>query len=93
MRQWTKLAWLGLWMGVGSLAAAETTFPYTAYVQSSSTSVLAGASIDSLATGRLKQGDQVQVYRHQGDWAGIRPPHSSFSWVAGDRAASGSSRK
>ncbi len=83
-----RLIWIYiLWALLTPTAYAfdtETVFPYTAYVQSSSTSVLSGPNVSFYATDRLKQGDQVEVYRHDQEWAAIRPPAGSFSWVPVD---------
>ncbi len=65
-------------------ADADPPFPYTAYIQSSSTSVLSGPNVSFYATDRLKQGDRIEVYRHDAEWAAIRPPAGSFSWVSVD---------
>ncbi|MEM7313089.1 MAG: hypothetical protein AAF497_08040, partial [Planctomycetota bacterium] len=61
--------------------ADDGSFPYTAFVESSTASVLSGPGVEFYATERLKWGTKVEVYRHQAKWAAIRPPAGSFSWV------------
>ena len=64
----------------GTLLATEE-FPYEAYVTKSSTTVLSGPGVDFYSCDRLELGDRVEVYRHDDEWAAIRPPSGCFSWV------------
>jgi hypothetical protein len=64
--------------------AAEQEFPYTAYVAVSQASIRSGPGRNFYATGKLDQRETVEVYRHEGDWCGIRPTAGSFSWVKAD---------
>jgi uncharacterized protein YgiM (DUF1202 family) len=58
-------------------------FPYTAYVSSADVYVRSGPGKNYYPTDKLKKGEKVEVYRHDpGGWYAIRPPRSSFSWVA-----------
>jgi uncharacterized protein YraI len=64
-------------------AAAQQTFPYTAYVTSDDVFVRSGPGENYYATDKLKAGTPVEVYRHDpGGWYAIRPPKDSFSWVS-----------
>ena len=64
-------------------AAAEQTFPYTAYVTADDVFVRSGPGENYYATDKLKAGTPVEVYRHDpGGWYAIRPPKDSFSWVS-----------
>ncbi len=74
-------------LGRLNFATAETDFPYAAFVAKSSTSVMSGPDVKFYATSRLKWGSRVDVYRHDGEWAAIRPPEGSFSWVPLDAVA------
>ncbi len=67
-----------------STLATEVTFPYVAFVESHSASVLSGPGTEFYATERLKWGSKVEVYRHEEKWAAIRPSADSFSWVPAD---------
>jgi uncharacterized protein YraI len=64
-------------------AAAQTTFPYTAYVTADDVYVRSGPGENYYPTDKLKVGTAVEVYRHDpGGWYAIRPPKGSFSWVS-----------
>jgi hypothetical protein len=64
-------------------AAAEQTFPYTAYVTAVDVFVRSGPGENYYPTDKLKVGTAVEVYRHDpGGWYAIRPPKDSFSWVS-----------
>jgi hypothetical protein len=66
---------------IGSVGHAES-FPYTAYVTLDSSSVRSGPGDNFYPTSRLRWAELVEVYRHDAqDWAAIRPPLTSFSWV------------
>ncbi len=68
---------------LGSSAAAQPTFPYTAYVTADEVFVRSGPGDNYYATDKLKAGTPVEVYRHDpGGWYAIRPPKDSFSWVS-----------
>jgi hypothetical protein len=64
--------------------AAEQEFPYTAYVVTRETMARSAPGRNYYATEKLDQGAKIEVYRHEGDWCGIRPPAESFSWVRAD---------
>ncbi len=56
--------------------------PQVFRVSSAEVLVRSGPGEDFYATSMLKKGSEVQVYRvDQGDWAAIRPPEGSFSWI------------
>lgn len=64
---------------------AEVTFPYTATVQSDQATVHGGPGEDFYTTDPVPRGAKVEVYRHdQNDWCAIRPPATSFSWIAAE---------
>ncbi len=63
---------------------AEAAFPYTATV-SGEAAIHSGPGDQFYETDRLGAGSEVEVWRHDGDgWCAIRPPASSFSWVAAE---------
>jgi len=70
------------------LAAALTSttlaqqFPYEAYVTAAAVNVRAVPDRQHQPTDVLPAGSKVTVYRHHGEYAAIRPPEGSFSWVA-----------
>lgn len=55
--------------------------PYWARVIREDAAVRSGPGEQYYATDRLRVEEFVQVFRHDGDWAAVRPPHASFSWV------------
>jgi uncharacterized protein YgiM (DUF1202 family) len=58
-------------------------FPYKAAVARDRTLVRCGPGDDHYATDELSRGTEIEVYRRaEGGWLAIRPPKSSFSWVA-----------
>ena len=64
-------------------AAAESTFPYKAYITADDVYVRSGPGDNYYPTDKLKTGTEVEVYRHDpGGWFAIRPPKDSFSWVS-----------
>lgn len=66
-----------------SLAGGEAAFPYKAYITSDDVHVRSGPGMNYYATDTLKQGQTVEVYRHEpGGWCAIRPPEGSFSWIS-----------
>lgn len=70
------------WSMLIALAAAEESFPYTAYVTSDDVYVRSGPGKNYYPTEKLVRGAEVEVYRHDpGGWFAIRPPQDSFSWV------------
>jgi SH3-like domain-containing protein len=80
---WRWIWTLGLAIGAcaGSVAAAE--LPYYAYVTSDDVYVRSGPGRNYYPTDKLRKGQRVEVYRHDpGGWLAIRPPRSSFAWVA-----------
>jgi uncharacterized protein YraI len=63
--------------------AASPKFPYKAAVTSDEVYVRSGPGQDYYPTDKLKQGDVVEIYRHDpGGWYAIRPTRGSFSWVS-----------
>jgi len=72
------------WSLLCAVAAAEETFPYTAYVTSEDVYVRSGPGKNYYPTEKLVRGSEVEVYRHDpGGWFAIRPPQGSFAWVTG----------
>jgi hypothetical protein len=68
---------------MGRVAAQEDqTFPYTAYVSGNRCQIRCGPGDDHYVTETLNHGDAVEVHRREGGWLAIRPPGTSFSWVA-----------
>ncbi len=63
--------------------AAAQTFPYKAHITGHEVYVRSGPGEDYYPTGKLREGAEVEVYRHDpGDWLAIRPPKGSFTWVS-----------
>lgn len=63
--------------------AAEESFPFKAFVANDRTQLRSGPGDDHYSTDELQRGVEVEVYRRaEGGWLAIRPPQSSFSWVA-----------
>lgn len=81
MRATYMIGILVVCMTHSAIASNEITFPYTAYVDNSGTTVLSGPGHKYYATDRLEWGTRVEVFSHQGRWAAISPPAESFSWV------------
>lgn len=66
-----------------SLIGAENPFPYKAYVSADNVNVRSGPGQSYYATDALKEGQEVEVYKHEpGGWCAIRPPAGSFSWIS-----------
>ena len=64
---------------------ADEAFPYVAYVLGDDVYVRSGPGENYYPTDKLARGTAVEVYRHDpGGWYAIRPPETSFSWVASD---------
>lgn len=58
--------------------------PYDATIMAPEVEVRSGPSADAkyYATGKLRQGEKVQVLREEdGGWLAIKPPPGSFSWI------------
>jgi len=65
-------------------AFGEQSFPYTAYITTDDVYVRSGPGQSYYPTDKLKEGDKVEIYRHDpGGWYAIRPVEGSFSWVSG----------
>ena len=63
---------------------AEQAFPFVAQVTTEG-AIYAGPSQDFYVTDRVPVGSDVEVYRQTDDgWCAIRPPQSSFSWLAAE---------
>lgn len=79
------LAVSGCWTSNSSIAqvgAQGLDFPYQAIVLRDEAPIHSGPGDVHYATQRLKQGDVVEVYRHDpGGWCAIRPVAGSFSLV------------
>ena len=74
---------VALVVAVTPSVGAGQTFPYKAYVTTNDVYVRSGPGEGYYATGKLKSGAEVEIYRHDpGGWCAIRPPAGSFSWVA-----------
>lgn len=72
----------GIGFGDRSFAQESIDFPYQALVSKDGASVRSGPGAVHYATQTLKQGDSVEVYRHDLDsWCAIRPLDNSFSLV------------
>ena len=64
------------------LVGGDLEFPYQALVLRDGASIQSGPGQVHYPTQRLKQGDAVEVYRHDpGGWCAIRPVAGSFSLV------------
>lgn len=61
--------------------ALAQNFPYGAKVRTKSATVRSGPGAKYYHTDRLPFGSRVEVYRHDDDWAAIRPPKGSYSWI------------
>ncbi len=68
------------WCGA---APAGDQFPYEARIVLPEVEVRCGPGWNYYATGILRKGDNVKIYRQEpGGWLAIRPPKDSFGWVA-----------
>jgi uncharacterized protein YraI len=68
---------------LAALHAAADEFPYRGMVRADGVYVRSGPGTSYYPTGQLREGDIVEVYRHDpGGWLAIRPPPGSFTWVA-----------
>jgi len=66
-------------------ARAEDGLPYFARVAGKEAIVRSGPSEDFYVTDRLSTGTEVEVFRHdKRDWAAIRPPQGSSSWISAE---------
>lgn len=66
-----------------SASAAADQFPYRGVINADDVYVRSGPGQDYYPTEKLKQGEVVEVYRHDpGGWYAVRPPASSYSWVS-----------
>jgi uncharacterized protein YgiM (DUF1202 family) len=66
-----------------SILADQRTPPYKAYVSADDVYVRSGPGRNYYPSGKLKTGDQVDVYRHDpGGWYAIKPIEGSFAWVS-----------
>ena len=59
----------------------------SAIVQREPAMVRSGPGSEFYPTQSLSVGDEVEVYRYDGDWAAIRPPTGSFSWLSAEHVA------
>ncbi len=70
-------------LGALVVQAGERATPYKAYISSTDVYVRSGPGKNYYPTGKLAEGTEVEVYRHDpGGWYAIRPPEGSFSWVS-----------
>ena len=83
-RTLAAFSWIYLSIGMASDFVRAESFPYGAYVKTNAASVRSGPGAEFYATDRLDHGSRVEVYRHDGRWAAIRPPDGSFSWIPVD---------
>lgn len=68
--------------GLSMVSGDEPTFPYQAFVLRDGTLVRSGPGEAHYATDELKEGEPVEVYRHDPDgWCAIRPTPDSFSLI------------
>lgn len=64
-------------------SAEELTFPYKARIVSDNVYVRSGPGSNYYPTDKLRDGEEVEIYRHDpGGWYAIRPPRGSFSWIS-----------
>jgi len=78
------IPWIAYFLLVAQAAGEETTFPYKAWITANDVYVRSGPGQTYYPTDKLKEGDEVEVYRHDpGGWYAIRPPEGSFAWVSG----------
>jgi hypothetical protein len=79
---------MSLWLSAVSAACADEPaerFPYSGFVASGEASVRSGPSEAFYPVLTLRQGDAVEVWRHDpGGWCAIRPPEGAFSWISAD---------
>ncbi|NQT35972.1 MAG: SH3 domain-containing protein, partial [Planctomycetes bacterium] len=80
---------LGLGLAALSLAlpavaqTASPVFPYKAYISANGVYVRSGPGRNYYPTEKMKEGQEIEVYRHDpGGWYAIKPPEGSFTWVA-----------
>ena len=85
MGRFTAVVLCCIFAGAGpSFAAVESGFPYKAVVVSDQLYVRSGPGQEYYPTGRLRRGQEVEVFRHeQTGWCAIRPPKGSFAWISG----------
>ncbi len=70
------------WSGMPAWAWDEPSFPYQAFVLREGALVRSGPGEAHYATDELKQGQPVEVWRHDPDgWYAIRPTADSFSLI------------
>lgn len=71
------------WALSGSLAWGEQEFPYKAFINADEVYVRSGPGQSYYPTDKLRQGQEVDVYRHDpGGWYAVRPPEDSFTWIS-----------
>ncbi len=69
---------------LASPISGEQQFPYRAYVIADEVYIRSGPGQSYYPTDKLKQGQKVEVYRHDpGGWCAVRPVEGSFTWVSG----------
>ena len=78
-------AFLGHWTcrcSIAQIGEQDLDFPYQAIVLRDDAPIHSGPGQVHYPTQRLKQGDVVEVYRHDpGGWCAIRPVTGSFSLI------------
>ena len=84
LRTLAAFSWICLSIGLAADFAPAESFPYGAYVKTNAAAVRSGPGAEFYATERLEHGTRVEVYRHDDQWAAIRPPDGSFSWIPVD---------
>lgn len=69
---------------LASPVSGEQQFPYKAYIIADEVYIRSGPGQNYYPTDKLKQGQAVEVYRHDpGGWCAVRPVEKSFTWVSG----------
>ena len=69
-------------LSIGQTANEEIEFPYQALILNEGATIHSGPGSVHYSTRKMKQGDAVEVYRHDpGGWNAIRPVSGSFSLV------------
>lgn len=81
MRAARTLAGLALMIGLGNVVCGQSA-PYEATISVPQVEVRSGPSSKFYATGKLFQGERVQVREEKDGWLAITPPKGSFSWIS-----------
>jgi len=88
---WSLIPWIAYLLLVVQAAGEEPVFPYKACITADDVYVRSGPGQTYYPTDKLREGQEVEVYRHDpGGWYAIRPPEGSFTWVSGKYLTQGS---